>query len=208
MNYIYDIVLNFNKEYYNFFEWNKKDNILNVKKIPYFLVNDKLFYSLKYNKITLDMSFIELIRGKTLTYSKYKANISCLVTNKKEVLGLLFNDNGELVKRSSLLVDEEEEVLNELIDTEIYSIPIIKNKELKRRYVIRSQKDKMNFLINYINKENNIINLKYLYYDYYEKEEDNILNIKNKLLKEINNNWNSKLDNLCSTVEIFNKIKN
>ena len=30
MNYIYDIVLNFNKEYYNFFEWNKRDNI--VKK--------------------------------------------------------------------------------------------------------------------------------------------------------------------------------
>ena len=27
MNFIYDIVLNFNKNYYNFFEWNKKDSI-------------------------------------------------------------------------------------------------------------------------------------------------------------------------------------
>ena len=32
MNFIYDIVLNFNKNYYNFFEWNKKDNIISVKK--------------------------------------------------------------------------------------------------------------------------------------------------------------------------------
>ena len=28
MNYIYDIVLNFNKEYYNFFEWNKRENTI------------------------------------------------------------------------------------------------------------------------------------------------------------------------------------
>ena len=38
MNYIYDIVLNFNKEYYNFFEWNKRDNIVNVKKIPLYVM--------------------------------------------------------------------------------------------------------------------------------------------------------------------------
>ena len=38
MNYIYDIVLNFNKEYYSFYEWNRKDNILGIfqmfPKIP------------------------------------------------------------------------------------------------------------------------------------------------------------------------------
>ena len=34
MNFIYDIVLNFNKDYYDFFEWNKKDSVINIKKIP------------------------------------------------------------------------------------------------------------------------------------------------------------------------------
>ena len=43
MNYIYDIVLNFNKEYYNFFEWNKRDNIVNVKKIPLIFVYNDTF---------------------------------------------------------------------------------------------------------------------------------------------------------------------
>ena len=28
MKYIYDIVLNFNKQYFNFFEWNINDNII------------------------------------------------------------------------------------------------------------------------------------------------------------------------------------
>ena len=47
MNYIYDIVLNFNKEYYSFYEWNRKDNIINVKKIPLFLVDNECFNIMK-----------------------------------------------------------------------------------------------------------------------------------------------------------------
>ena len=33
------------KEYYNFFEWNKKDSIVNIKKIPLFIVNNDVFNS-------------------------------------------------------------------------------------------------------------------------------------------------------------------
>ena len=64
------------------------------------------------------------------------------------------------------------------------------------------------FLIKYINKENNLTNLKYLYYDYFEKEDDNINNIKKSLINEIKYNWNNKLDDLYETVKIFKKIKN
>ena len=114
MNYIYDIVLNFNKEYYNFFEWNKRDNIVNVKKIPLFLVNNDTFKMFKYDNVTVCDSFINLIKDKTYTYSRVKLGNTALVTNGKEVIGVLFNDKGNLIKRSSLLLDEEEEVLNEI----------------------------------------------------------------------------------------------
>ena len=43
MNFIYDIVLNFNKEYYYFFEWSRKDNVINIKKIPFFLIDYQTF---------------------------------------------------------------------------------------------------------------------------------------------------------------------
>ena len=70
--------------------------------------------------------------------------------------------------------------------------------------------DLRNSIINlkYINKENNLTNLKYLYYDYFEKEDDNINNIKKSLINEIKYNWNNKLDDLYETVKIFKKIKN
>ena len=193
MNYIYDIVLNFNKEYYNFFEWNKRDNIVNVKKIPLFLVNNDTFKMFKYDNVTVSSDFINLIKDKTYTYSRIKIGNTSLITNGKEVIAVLFNDKGELIKRSSLLLDEEEEVLNE---------------RNKISFVNRSQKEKKNFLIKYINKENNLTNLKYLYYDYFEKEDDNINNIKKSLINEIKYNWNNKLDDLYETVKIFKKIKN
>lgn len=208
MNYIYDIVLNFNKEYYNFFEWNKKDNIVNIKKIPLFLVNNDTFKIFKYDNIKVSDNFINLIKDKTYTYSRTKIGNASLISNGKEVIGVLFNDNGELIKKSSLLLDEEDEVLNECINNTIYNIEIVNIKKNRVSLINRSQREKKNFLIKYINKENNLTNLKYLYYDYFEQEDDNFINIKKSLIKEIKDNWNSKLDNLYETVKIFKKIKN
>lgn len=208
MNFIYDIVLNFNKSYYDFFEWNKKDSIINIKKIPLFLVDNDTFFSIKYNKVTVSNNFINNIKDKTFTYSRLKLGPSCLISNGKEVIGVLFNDNGLVIKKSSLLLDEEEEVLNEIINYNIYKIEIIKNKKRKIDNINRIEKEKKDFLIKYITKEENSANLRYLYYDFFEKEEIDDIKIKNLLLKEIKSNWNKKLDNFYDTVKIFSKIKN
>lgn len=208
MNYIYDVVLNFNKDYYNFFEWYKSDNIINIKKIPFFLVDNNTYTSMKYNIITVDQDFVRSIKDKTSTYTKLKVGPSCLITNGKEAMGLLFNDKGNLIKRSSLLLDEEEEVLDEVNDNNKYNIGIIKNQKRRIFNINRLEKEKKDFLIRYISKENSLINLKYLYYDYFEKEEQDIDIIKKTLIKEIKYNWNKKFQDFYNTVKMFNKISN
>lgn len=208
MNFIYDIVLNFNKEYYHFFEWNKKDNLINIKKIPLFLVDNSIFKKLKYDNVIVSNGFINLINEKTYTYTKNKIGPSCLVSNGKEVIGILFNIKGKLIKRSSLILEEEEEVLDEIVNDSIFNISIVNCTPGEIYNVNRIQRDKQNYLIKYIKKESDFLKLKYLYYDYFEKDEDNINNIKNKLIDEINNNWNSKFNVFFDTVKLFNKIKN
>ncbi len=208
MNFIYDIVLNFNEDYYSFFEWDKKDNIINIKKIPLFLIDKDTFQNMKYNKVTVSKDFIEVIRDRTFTYSRVKVGLVALVTNGKEVMGVLFNDKGVLIKKSSLLLDEEEEVIDEINYDKIYDIDIIKVQKKKVDETNRIEKEKKKFLIKFISKETNNITLKYLYYDYFEEEEDNIELIKNKLIKEIKNNWSKKLNKFYDTVKIFNKIIN
>ena len=205
MNYIYDIVLNFNREYYNFFEWDKKDTIVNIKKIPLFKVEDKLFNIFKYYNVNVDNSFTNMIKDKTSTYSKLKLEYAAIICNGKEAIAILLNKNGVLIKRSSLLLDEEEEVLDECYDFEVVNIQINKYSKKKISNVIRYKREKKEWLLKYINKENSLTNLKYIYYDYYEKEENDISIIKNDLIKEINNNWNNKLDKLYNTVKMFKK---
>ena len=61
MNYIYDIVLNFNSNYYEFYEWNKNDNIINVRKIPVFKVDNQTYYDFKFNDIIVNNDFLKLI---------------------------------------------------------------------------------------------------------------------------------------------------
>ena len=33
MDYIYDIVLNFNDDYYEFYEWKQEDKIINISEV-------------------------------------------------------------------------------------------------------------------------------------------------------------------------------
>ena len=211
MNYIYDIVLNFNKEYFEFFEWKKTDKIINVKKIPVFRVCDKDMQILKFNKVKLSQDFLEKIYNLTLFYSKmdnYK--YLCLVSNTVETIGLMFDKEGNLIKRSSLIFDEEDEVNDEVTNEEEFKFNYIENNNVEIEYLSRMDKEKRDYLIKFINKLDVIKDesiLKYLFYDYFEKEEDDCSKIKKILLKEINNNDSNK-NKLCDLVKVFRKIKN
>ena len=85
MNYIYDIVLNFQDNYYNFFEWNRSDKLKNIIKIPLYRVSDKDIIILKNNKVKVDKELIKKIKLDNKNYKK----IICLVSNKKITIGLL-----------------------------------------------------------------------------------------------------------------------
>ena len=39
MNYLYDILLNFNLRLYETYEWERNDQITHIRKIPFFKIN-------------------------------------------------------------------------------------------------------------------------------------------------------------------------
>ena len=59
MTYIYDIALNFQDNYYQFFEWNKHDKIKNLSKLPIYHVTDEDILNFKNNKVKVDISTIQ-----------------------------------------------------------------------------------------------------------------------------------------------------
>ena len=208
MKYIYDIVLNFNKQYFNFFEWNINDNIINIRKIPIFKISDKFYFDIKNYSIKLDTDFVKSIENQTLLYLGNNHQNMCLFSNSKEVLGVMIDKNGNVIKRSSLLFDEEDEALElfeELKTTKIeYTIGSkIENNEFICR-LEKSQKEKIIKTINELFNNQNISVLKYLYFDLFEEEKNDITYIKNRLINSLNKN-NSNIERLNTIFSIIKK---
>ena len=188
MDYIYDIVLNFQNNYYEFYEWKTSDKIINVKKMLVYKVNNKNYLNLKYNDVILDT---KILPKQTKMY---------LVTNGLEVMGILLDNNGKLIKRSSLLIDESDEVLEEKETLKAFPLKYKKNNLKPHLSLNRTKQEKSQFIQNYfsnidINKDEYL--LKYLYYDIYNKEENNIKKVYKNLIELINNDIN----------KIYNSIK-
>ena len=191
MEYIYDIVLNFQDQYYDFYEWKQTDKIINIKKILVYKTNDKNYLDLKYNEIILD--------NKKLPPSTKMF----LITNGKEVMGILLDKEGKVKKRSSLLFDEAEEVIEEKENLKEIELKYKKNINKPQVYYSRIFLEKRKFLEKYFYKID-IVNdeylLKYIYYDIYKKEENNI----NEIYKCLNNLIENNIDKIYNSIKKVN----
>ena len=59
MNYIYDVLLNFQKEYYDFFDWNQNDNLYHMRKVPIIKVTNLNLKEIKNNIIKFDNNLLK-----------------------------------------------------------------------------------------------------------------------------------------------------
>lgn len=199
MNYIYDIILNFNRFYCDFYEWDISDNITNINKIKLLKVSDKDYMNIKKNNIIFNNN---IFKNKLTNYNN---NYIFLITNEEEAMGVMINKKGKLIGRSSLLFEEEEEVIEMSYCLSETNIKYIKNKKKKAKIISRKERDKLSFLNNFINKldeYNDKDLLKYLYFDCFEKEAKLDINIKQILLEEINKNYN--LNNTYESIKLLN----
>lgn len=201
MNYIYDIVLNFQNNYYQFFEWNRNDKIKNISKIAVYHVKDEDLINLTYNKVIVDSNFLETLKEDNKKYKK----IMCLVSNTKQTIGLLFSTDGTLLKRSSLLFEEENEVNNFAKNLPLTRITYLKNEAVAPNNTLRIEREKKDNLIKYITETNDTLTLKYLYYEYFKEECSDDTKIKTILLNIIEEEWNLNKNNLYKTLNILTK---
>ena len=173
MDYIYDIILNFQDKYYDFYEWYPQDKILNIKKIPIYKIPTKDYLNIKKNLVIIDQNTIP------------KTSKLFLLTNGLEVMGLLLDNYGKVIKISSLLFDEADDILK---DKDSIKLINIKYRIIKRRYlklISRPNQEKQIYISKYLKKLDLLKDeylIKYLYYDIYGIEEDSIKTIYDKLL--------------------------
>lgn len=174
MDYIYDIVLNFHSNYYDFYEWKKDDKIINVNKIPIYKIHSEDYLNLKNNYITIEKTSLP------------KQSKMFLVTNGVEVMGLIIDQSGKILKRSSLIFEESDDILEDKESIKLIDIKYHINKIKNINHESRVTKEKRKYIESYLNeidlKKDEYL-LKYLYYDIYNLEEENINKIYKKLIE-------------------------
>ncbi len=184
MNYVYDILTNFNENLYEFYDWNLNDNITHIRKIPAFKVSEKEFLEMKNNIVEFSEEFKETIKNKTEFFQGRGIKIlkyAFLITNGVDIIGILIDSK---LKYTSLQIDEELDILDGVRFKECsihYTIQCKKEPTyLKTRKQIQKErqiKEQLSFLA----KENNSSKIKYIYYECFNKKESKVQNMLNLL---------------------------
>lgn len=195
MNFIYDITLNFKKEYLSFYEWRDEDNPIFILKIPLIKVSENTFLDIKNNNVIFNNDLINLIKNKTEIYSPSSVKInkySFLLAYEEEVLALMLDENKKVIKKSSLSIDEENDVLNmlPLIKNTFIDYKVLNKKRINLSFKTRSEKERIKKLEKLLNKimiQKKYDFLKYIYYEIYLEKSDDINKIYIKLLNIIKN---------------------
>lgn len=194
MTYIYDIVLNFNNDFYEFYEWDKNDNLTLIKKIPLIKVESDFLDQVFNFKLKIDDPLILEITDKCEVNNKKKKILkyACLLTDSYRIIGILLNNKGEIIKLSDLLIDEAFDALNISKRLQIRNIAYnILGTRNNNYFLTRNEikiKEYMELELKRINKENDLEKLKYLYFEFFNKTPTDDLNIYKELLKTINTN--------------------
>ena len=198
MNYIYDVVLNFQDELIEFYEWSSEDTIDHIKRIPVFRVTSQNLNDLVNKNIKMNNDFIQKIKNKTKCYRKTNdLKYSALFTDLNRVVGIEFTSEGNNICRSSLLLDEEETIILEcrfdLVEKIYYQVNSIINKN----FLTRQESKKRNYILKELKKvyeTNNIDKLNYLYKELFNDTSLSFESKYLKLYKLIKDNYESKYE--------------
>lgn len=201
MIYIYDILLNFcdSDLIYDFYEWNNNDDVDNIKRIKLIHVSKNLYDKLLNYNVEVNDSFLIKIYKTCEVYKKKKIEVldyCCLFSDGSRVLAIEFDKSGLSIYKSKLLLDEEDEIAVLASNLELSDVSLnVKSKALKDRFYTRNEMVVKHFLKKEIEdsyKNKKYDKLKFLYQEYYENSIVSYKQMKDELIKSINNSIDDK----------------
>ncbi len=181
MKNVYDILVNFKKNPYEFYEWDKKDNIEHIKVISSFKISDRCLYDFINYDVKVDKEFLNKIYGKCQTFSNHLVEVidyACILCSNFSCLVIEFNKEGYVIGKSKLLFDEEDDVVSSSFDMKVENIKytVLKKANFKNNYTRKEMiviKKIEKYLDDVFNK-NQEDEIKYMYLECFNKAENDM----------------------------------
>ena len=206
MNFFYDLLVNYNDaKPYEFYEWEKSDNIIHLKKIPVFKISSSDLNHFLKNDIIINQNFLETIHNKTESYnSKNKYNYMSLFTDEKNSIIIEFSSDGKSLYKSKMLLEEELDLLEIAYSLKKEKIEYILGEKNNYNQDLRQIQNVKRLLLTEIKtlkEQNNIYKLRYLFKEITNEDEDNKKVIVEKLISIIKSDFNE------NHLKLYNIIK-
>ena len=189
MNFYYEIKLNFSdNELYKFYEWSENDKLDLIKKIPIIKVKTALFKEIYNNNFEISEDLFNYISGKTIVKDNLNIENACIFCDTKNCVAIEFDKNRKSIARSTLLLEDENNICEVSFSIKMKDIEIKKIDKLNYSHEFR-QETKIKSVITkeilelYKNKDKN--KLEYLYYEWFNEKETNLDIILKKMLQDI-----------------------
>ncbi|MBQ4634596.1 MAG: hypothetical protein IJB71_04540 [Bacilli bacterium] len=201
--YLCDIKVNFNKQYYDFFDWNKNDKIVTLKQVPLFFTRN--LENIIYHQVKFPKEFLTKIKNETKTRkNNLNYKYACMLTNKSKFLAIILNEEGIVKEISDISILDDIELNNDLIDQKIQVVDYeIINANKKVRFFTREEEKIKKFLNKKQNSKYDKSKLKYLYFEKFNKKEEDIDKIILELKKILTSNWD---ENYLKIYDFFKVI--
>lgn len=206
MNYYYDLILNFSLENILFYEWDDTDNLEYIEKIPLFKIIEKDMSKILENNIKINQDFLLLIKDKTTIKSRgiiNTINYACIFTDAKSAIAIEFNDKGEVIGRSNLLLEDDLNVIEMAFTLKKKEISYEILNKIEVNTTLREITKMKSFIKNEIVKlyeEKNKDKLSFLFLEWFGINDNNLKNIYQTMLAELENELDDKQ---CKVYEII-----
>lgn len=204
MNNAYDLVVNFKSNAYQFYEWQKNDEITCIKSIPCIKVSDNTLKDFVNNSVKVSSTFLNMIKNKTVSNKDIKN--ACILFNNEIALAFVFDDDGNVFKKSNLVFDESDDIVEKFYDLDKTEIiyKLIKENNYDNTKT-RNENKLITKIIDYLyNSHSSEEKVKYLYYECFNEYETNYERSYKRLIEEVkkgNNNVIFKLNRIISLIK-------
>ena len=122
------------------------------------------------------------------------------------MIGIKFNNEGQSIEKSCLLVDEEDEVTDIVFRLKLSKIEYsILSKDKSQKFKTRKEQEIEKFIKKQLINETNLEKLKYLYFDCFNQKEDKKEKILTKFNYEIDNNWDKIYLKIYNFFKLLNR---
>ena len=207
MNYVYDILSNFNQELYDFYDWDKNDNFTHLRKVPSFRVSKEVLVDLMFKKVKIKGNLLKLIKDKTQVFTKEGVDVieyCFIVSDSVNALGVILDEDGVVYKRSKFLVSEELEINKCLKTSKIYNVEYnLLSSKTHYSNMTRNEEKVTNLILNELELiMDSTDKIDYLYYEWFNTNKGK--NKYKKLVSSIKSSYTSKHEYM---LELLNLLK-